>query len=118
MAIALARKGIPTTVFEKGQHPAVAPRFNPDRSYSIDITGHGQRALSYIDACDVFDEMLIPFKGIKATAFNYTEFAIAPFRSWKAGEFSRLYWGRLELRAKPFYNAWNHSQVNPFALYR
>ena len=65
MAIALARKGITSTVFERDQHPDIAPRFNPDRSYSIDITGHGLRALRYIDACDRFDELLIQFKGIK-----------------------------------------------------
>jgi hypothetical protein len=51
-------------------------------------------------------------------AFNYTEFAIAPFRDWKPDESSRLYWGQLELRSKTFYNAWNHSQVNPFSVYR
>lgn len=65
MAIALARKGIKTAVFERDQHPAIAPRFNPDRSYAIDITGHGLKALRYIDACDVFDNHMLPFKGIK-----------------------------------------------------
>ena len=39
MAIALARRGIKSTVFEREQHPNIAPRFNPDRSYSIDIYG-------------------------------------------------------------------------------
>jgi 2-polyprenyl-6-methoxyphenol hydroxylase-like FAD-dependent oxidoreductase len=66
MAIALARKGIKTAVFERDQHPAIAPRFNPDRSYAIDITGHGLKALRYIDACDAFDDHMLPFKGIKA----------------------------------------------------
>ena len=36
-AIALARRGIRTTVFERDVHPEVVPRFNPDRSYTIDI---------------------------------------------------------------------------------
>ena len=40
MAIALARKGIKTTVFERDQHPALAPRFNPNRSYAIDSPSH------------------------------------------------------------------------------
>ena len=73
MAIALARKGIRSTVFERAQHPEIAERFDPDRSYAIDVTGHGLRALRYIDACDVFDRMLIPFKGIKTHMLNHTE---------------------------------------------
>src|SRR5918998_3641925 len=64
-AIALARRGIPTTVLERDPHPEVAPRFNPDRSYTIDISGHGLRALRHIDATSSFDERLIPFNGIK-----------------------------------------------------
>lgn len=64
MAIALARRGIPSTVFEQDLHPEEAPRFNPERSYTIDITGHGLNALRHIDATEIFDEQLIPFKGI------------------------------------------------------
>ena len=41
LAIALARRGIRTTVFERDAHPERPPRFNPDRSYTIDISGHG-----------------------------------------------------------------------------
>ena len=65
MAIALARRGMRTTVFERDQHPAVAPRFNPDRSYTIDITGHGLRALRYIDATTYFDSRMLRFLGIQ-----------------------------------------------------
>jgi len=57
LAIALARRGIPTTVFERDAHPEIAPRFNPDRSYTIDISGHGLKALRHIDACAQFDEL-------------------------------------------------------------
>jgi kynurenine 3-monooxygenase len=64
-AISLARRGVRTTVFERDVHPEVAPRFNPDRSYTIDISGHGLRALRHIEACSYFDERLIRFKGIK-----------------------------------------------------
>ena len=46
-AIALARRGISTTVLERDAHPELAPRFSPDRSYTIDITGHGLRALQF-----------------------------------------------------------------------
>jgi len=65
LAIALARRGVPTTLFERDPHPEVAPRFNPDRSYTIDISGHGLRALRHIDACSYFDERMIRFKGLK-----------------------------------------------------
>ena len=64
-AIALARRGVPTTVFERDAHPELAPRFNPDRSYTIDITGHGLRALRHIDATSYFDARLLPFRGIQ-----------------------------------------------------
>src|ERR687885_65981 len=64
-AIALARRGIRTTVFEREVHPERAPRFNPDRSYTIDITGHGLRALRHIDATTYFDDRLLPFRGIQ-----------------------------------------------------
>jgi kynurenine 3-monooxygenase len=64
-AIALARRGIATTVFERDAHPELAPRFNPDRSYTIDITGHGLRALRHIDATGHFDDRLLPFRGIQ-----------------------------------------------------
>ncbi len=64
-AIALARRGVRTTVFERDVHPDMAPRFNPDRSYTIDITGHGLRALRYIDATSSFDAHMLPFKGIQ-----------------------------------------------------
>jgi kynurenine 3-monooxygenase len=64
-AIALARRGIPTTVLERDAHPELTSRFNPDRSYTIDITGHGLRALRHIDATSAFDERLIRFKGLQ-----------------------------------------------------
>ncbi|MEM6428673.1 MAG: NAD(P)/FAD-dependent oxidoreductase [Deinococcota bacterium] len=73
LAIALARRGLNSTLIERDQNPEIAPRFNPDRSYTIDITGHGQRALRYIDACDIFDQEMIQFKGIKAPFTNQTE---------------------------------------------
>jgi hypothetical protein len=64
-AIALARRGVRTTVFERDVHPDEAPRFNPDRSYTIDITGHGLRALRYIDATSYFDDRMLAFNGIQ-----------------------------------------------------
>src|SRR5215210_8388972 len=67
LAIALARRGVRTTVFERDVHPEAAPRFNPDRSYTIDISGHGLLTLRHIDACPYFDDRLIRFKGLKLT---------------------------------------------------
>lgn len=64
-AIASARRGIHTTVLERDPHPADTSQFNPDRSYPIDITGHGLKALRYIEATDVFDEYMLSFRGIK-----------------------------------------------------
>jgi 2-polyprenyl-6-methoxyphenol hydroxylase-like FAD-dependent oxidoreductase len=64
-AIALARRGVRTTVFERDAHPEHTPRFNPDRSYAIDITGHGLRALRHIDALTHFDADMIQFRGIR-----------------------------------------------------
>jgi kynurenine 3-monooxygenase len=64
-AIAFARRGIATSVFERELHPEEAPRFNPDRSYTIDISGHGLRALRHVDACGSFDVRMFPFKGLK-----------------------------------------------------
>jgi kynurenine 3-monooxygenase len=65
LAIALARRGLSSTVFERDVHPDAAPRFNPDRSYTIDISGHGLKALRHIDACSEFDDRMIRFKGLK-----------------------------------------------------
>jgi 2-polyprenyl-6-methoxyphenol hydroxylase-like FAD-dependent oxidoreductase len=75
-AIALARRGVRTTVFERDAHPEVAPRFNPERSYTIDISGHGLRALRHIDACSYFDERLIPFKGLKIVGGGTEEWTL------------------------------------------
>ena len=65
-AINFARRGIATTVIEANGDPSTAPSYNPDRSYAIDVTGHGLNAISYIDAVSEFDRDLIPFKGIDA----------------------------------------------------
>lgn len=51
-------------------------------------------------------------------AFNHTEFAFAPFRVWHEGGQCNLSWGPLELRSMRFFNAWNHTEMNPFALYK
>ncbi len=64
-AIALARRGIRSTVFERDGHTQDMPRFNPDRSYPIDLTGHGLKAVRHIDAVAHFDAHMTPFHGIR-----------------------------------------------------
>ncbi|MEZ5115131.1 MAG: NAD(P)/FAD-dependent oxidoreductase [Candidatus Nanopelagicales bacterium] len=64
-ALALARRGVASTVFEREAHPGLRPRYNPDRSYPIDITGHGLRAVRHIDALEQFDAHLTRFRGIR-----------------------------------------------------
>jgi 2-polyprenyl-6-methoxyphenol hydroxylase-like FAD-dependent oxidoreductase len=65
LAIALARRGLSATVIERDVPPDIAPRFNPDRSYTIDISGHGLKALRHIDAVAEFDRRMYRFKGLK-----------------------------------------------------
>ena len=48
MVLALAlckRDNVEVTVFEKGPSHLASTKFNPDRSYTIDMTGHGAKAL-------------------------------------------------------------------------
>jgi 2-polyprenyl-6-methoxyphenol hydroxylase-like FAD-dependent oxidoreductase len=75
-AIALARRGVRTAIFERDAHPERAPRFNPDRSYTIDISGHGLKALRHIDACAYFDERMIRFKGLKIPGGRTEEWSL------------------------------------------
>ncbi len=72
-AIAFARSGITTKVIEKLEHPEIAQRFDPNRSYTIDITGHGLKALRYIDACSEFEQQMTPFKGIRLYGHRFAE---------------------------------------------
>jgi 2-polyprenyl-6-methoxyphenol hydroxylase-like FAD-dependent oxidoreductase len=94
-AIALARRGIATSVFERELHLEEAPRFNPDRSYTIDISGHGLRALRHVDACGSFDDRMFPFKGLKfpeagsspgtclAGPAREATFSVPSWRAWR-----------------------------------
>lgn len=70
-------------MFERDAHPEVAPRFNPDRSYTIDISGHGLRALRHIDACSYFDIVDIRLDPvthqIKPSILDFSEKAHRPF---------------------------------------
>ena len=42
--LALARRGIDITIVERGANHLETATYNPNRSYTIDITGHGKKA--------------------------------------------------------------------------
>ncbi len=66
LALALSkRENTFITVFEKAPDHRNIPSFNPSRSYTIDITGHGARAVKYLKMVDRFNTDLIKFKGIR-----------------------------------------------------
>jgi kynurenine 3-monooxygenase len=49
LALALSKQdNVAVTVFEKGPSHLGSNKFNPDRSYTIDMTGHGAKALGLI----------------------------------------------------------------------
>lgn len=73
LAISLARRGIPSVIFEALDNPLNLEKYNPSRSYAIDITGHGLKAIRYIDAIKDFDEKLIAFDGMKVNGKLVTD---------------------------------------------
>ncbi len=66
LAAALAQQGgFEIAVYERAEDHFRAETYNPDRSYTIDMTGHGVRAAGFIGITDRFDTGLIHFKGLK-----------------------------------------------------
>ena len=66
LAAALAQQGgFEIAVFERADDHFTAETSNPDRSDTIDITGHGLRAARFIGITDRFDAALIHFKGLR-----------------------------------------------------
>ena len=66
LAAALAQQGgFEIAVYERAEDHFRVETYNPDRSYTIDITGHGVRAARFIGITDRFDTGLIHFKGLK-----------------------------------------------------
>lgn len=115
-AIALARRGIRTTVFERDDHPERMPRFNPDRSYPIDITGHGLNALRHIDAVASFDAHLTPFHGI---TFRGRVFDPWPEPGWigSRGDITRALMSLAEERHRDMIEFAFHSDVRAVDVY-
>lgn len=62
------------SVFEREANHDNQDRSNPDRSYTIDITGHGLKAVRSVSANleQRFDKELIPFRGVHAYTINKT----------------------------------------------
>jgi 2-polyprenyl-6-methoxyphenol hydroxylase-like FAD-dependent oxidoreductase len=74
LALGLQRRSdIEIHIYEKGDNHLLASTFNPSKSYSIDITGHGAKAIRAVDAKERFDKELIKFKGIKMTFMNFID---------------------------------------------
>lgn len=66
LAHALARRNtLDVTVVERDPNPFECPT-TTDRSYTIDITGHGLKAIRYIECVEALDEHLIRFRGVRA----------------------------------------------------
>jgi len=63
--LALARRGMDINIFERGPNHLEAATYNPNRSYTIDITGHGKKAAAYVGATQRLDQELIRFSGIQ-----------------------------------------------------
>ena len=73
--LALARRGIDITIVEKGGNHLEAATYNPSRSYTIDITGHGKKAADHVGATKRFDQALIRFCGLKYALPAWTNLA-------------------------------------------
>ena len=103
LALALARRGASDdiVVFERAEDHDTAPRYNPDRSYTIDITGHGVRALQYLDVTHRFDEELIKFKGIRAVSMNKDEAWEGPGWTGSRGDICRTLMAECKVRRGP-----------------
>eukprot|EP00435_Cladocopium_sp_Y103_P039325 s1523_g10.t1 len=52
-------------VFEQGADHKAAASYDPNRSYTIDIIGHGALAVKALGAVEIFDEQLIKFTGLR-----------------------------------------------------
>ena len=73
--LALARRGIDITIVERGGNHLETATYNPNRSYTIDITGHGKKAVDHVGATKRFDQELIRFRGLKYALPAWTNLA-------------------------------------------
>jgi len=94
LALALARRAargerVRAVVFERAEDHRAAATYNPDRSYTIDITGHGARAARYVGAVARLDASLIAFRGIRAPSLGLVERCGAPAWTGSRGDICR-----------------------------
>jgi len=104
LAIALARRAaagaaVRATVFERAEDHRAAATYNPDRSYTIDITGHGARAARYVGAAGRFDSALIPFLGLRIPSLFMEERCPQPGWTGSRGDICRALQAELEAAA-------------------
>lgn len=77
------------SIFERSPDHRSAATYNPDRSYTIDITGHGLKAARYIGATNRFDKSLINFYGIRAPFAGVEEKCFEPGWTGSRGDICR-----------------------------
>ena len=66
LALALAaRPSLRVDIFERDTDHRSSVTFNPGRSYTIDITGHGIKAARYVGVTRTLDNSLIQFLGLR-----------------------------------------------------
>lgn len=111
LALALARRGQGSTVYDRAEDHDTAPRYNPDRSYTIDITGHGARALRYLDVTARFDKELIKFAGIRAVFLNKDEPWEGPGWTGSRGDICRTLMAECKVGCCPSVGASRWSQL-------
>ena len=71
LALALSkRENVYVTVFEKSSDHKNIPTFNPSRSYIIDITGHGEKAIKYLNVQERLKKILLNSKDLKFQSFG------------------------------------------------
>lgn len=68
LALCLQRRvGVRVTLVEQRENHAQVATYDPARSYTIDLTAHGMRALEYAGVRGRLVRELIPFKGIRVS---------------------------------------------------
>lgn len=77
------------SIFERAPDHRSAATYNPDRSYTIDITGHGLKAARYIGVTERFDKSLINFYGIRAPFAGVEEKCFEPGWTGSRGDICR-----------------------------
>ncbi len=100
LALCLVRRGDfrVTLVEQRGDH-AQTSTYEPGRSYAIDVTGHGLKAMRYAGVVDRKD--LMAFKGIRVVSpFSYDDGLMEGGSIGSRGDICRLLLKELRLRAK------------------